>query len=246
MKRLVFIYSFRPPVLFRGFMAFCCVALILLMITYAEQTVAVKSGETLHGKIIAIDAGHGGIDPGTIGVNGTEEKEINLALAKQLQSLLEEKGATVVMTRTSDRAYSDVKKDDLDDRAALVAKKKAALFISIHCNAVPGSCDRGAQVFYYPGSENGKILAESVRENLVEKLKNTDREALTLDSAYIMRILDIPAIIVEAGFLSNPEEEALLNEEAYREKVAAAIYGGIIDYYDKKDSEESWLDLLFD
>lgn len=246
MKQLVVIRFFRPYVFFCFAVILCCALLMIPVITYTEKTAAVKSGETLAGKIIAIDAGHGGADPGAIGFNGTAEKEINLLLAKKLQTLLEEKGAVVIMTRTDDTVYSDVKKDDLDHRAKIVTKKKAELFISIQCNAVPGSSYHGAQVFYYPESKDGKLLAESIQDSLVKKLKNTDRKALTLSSAYIIYVLDMPAIIVETGFLSNPEEEALLNDNNYQEKVTAAIYGGIVDYYNKKDTEESWLDFIFD
>lgn len=246
MKQLVLIRFFRPYTIFCFAIVLCCALLIVPVIAYTEKTAAVKSGETLSDKVIAIDAGHGGGDPGAIGVNGTAEKEINLILAQMLQELLEEKGATVIMTRTDDTAYSDVKKEDLDHRVEIVTKNKSELFISIQCNAVPGSAYHGAQVFYYPESEDGKLLAESIQESLVKNLKNTDREALTLSSAYIMYTLDMPAIIVETGFLSNPEEEALLNDKDYQEKVVAAIYSGIVDYYNKKDSEESWLDFIFD
>lgn len=246
MKQLVLIRFFRPYAVFCFAIALCCALLVIPIVTYAEKTAAVKSGKTLTGKTIAIDAGHGGSDPGAIGFNGTTEKEINLILAKKLQALLEEKGAVVIMTRTDDTAYSEVKKEDLDHRAKIVTKKNAELFISIQCNAVPGSSYHGAQVFYYPESEEGKLLAESIQDSLVKKLKNTDREALTLSSAYIMYVLDIPAIIVETGFLSNPEEEALLNDKNYQEKVVAAVYGGIVNYYNKHDSEESWLDFIFD
>lgn len=246
MKQLVLIRSFRPYPVFCFAIILCCALLVLPVVTYAEKTAAVKSGKTLTGKTIAIDAGHGGSDPGAIGFNGTAEKEINLLLAKKLQRLLEEKGAVVIMTRSDDSVYSDVKKEDLDHRAKTVTKKNAEIFISIQCNAVPGSSYHGAQVFYYPESEKGKLLAESIQDSLVEKLKNTDRKALTLSSAYIMYVLDIPAIIVETGFLSNPEEEALLNDRDYQEKVVAAIYGGIVAYYNKQDSKESWLDFIFD
>ena len=94
--------------------------------------------------------------------------------------------------------------------------------------------------------KNGEILAECIQNRFIKTLKNTDREALTLSSAYIMSELEIPAIMVEVGFLSNAEEEALLKDNAYREKIVAAIYGGIVDYYEKKDSEESWFDFIFD
>lgn len=150
------------------------------------------------------------------------------------------------MTRTDDSVFSDIKKEELDHRAALVKKKDSELFLSIQCNAVPNPALHGAQTFYYPGSENGQILAECIQNRFIKTLKNTDREALTLSSAYIMSKLEIPAIMVEVGFLSNAEEEALLKNDAYQEKIVAAIYGGIVDYYEKKASKESWFDFIFD
>lgn len=246
MKPFVLIRKFRPFPFFAAAVLCLCALCAVPMVRHAEQTAAVQSGQPLKGKIIAIDAGHGGGDPGAIGVTGTAEKEINLILAKKMKILLEEKGAMVVMTRTDDSVYSDIKKEELDHRAALVQKKDAELFLSIQCNAVPNPSLHGAQTFYYPGSENGEILAKCIQNRFVKTLKNTDREALTLSSAYIMSKLEIPAIMVEVGFLSNAEEEALLNDDAYREKIVAAIYGGIVDYYEKKDSEESWFDFIFD
>ena len=246
MKPFVLIRKFRPFPFFAAAVLCLCALCAVPMVRHAEQTAAVQSGQPLKGKIIAIDAGHGGGDPGAIGVTGTAEKEINLILAKKMKILLEETGARVVMTRTDDSVYSDIKKEELDHRAALVQKKDAELFLSIQCNAVPNPSLHGAQTFYYPGSENGEILAKCIQNRFVKTLKNTDREALTLSSAYIMSKLEIPAIMVEVGFLSNTEEEALLNDDAYREKIVAAIYGGIVDYYEKKDSEESWFDFIFD
>lgn len=246
MKQLVLIRSFRPLVLFCCIIVLSCIALIFSVTAYANQLAAVKSGQTLTGKIIAIDAGHGGSDPGAVGATGTVEKEINLILSKQLCALLKEKGATVIMTRTDDSVFSDVKKEELDYRAEMVEKGDADIFISVQCNAVPSSYYHGAQVFYYPESEHGQLLAECIQESLVDKLKNTDREALTLTSAYIMRVLDIPAVMLEAGFLSNPEEEALLNDEAYQKKVVAAIYSGIVDYFDKQGSQKSWFGFILD
>ncbi len=245
MKHFVLIRGFRP------FSFFCVLALILCAVTVAvvvhhsEKTAAVKSGQPLRGKIIAVDAGHGGADPGAVGVTGAVEKEINLILAEKLKTQLEAKGAVVIMTRTADRVFSDVKKEELEHRAELVKKGKAELFLSLQCNAVPNSDLRGAQTFYHPDSEQGKNLAEAIQKRFKTKLKNTDREALTLDSAYIMKLLDIPAVMVEVGFLSNPEEEALLKDDAYREKAVAAIYGGICDYYKKKDSSSSRLSSVF-
>lgn len=244
MKQFVLIRNFRP-------FPFLCFAVILLcglltipVIRHSEATAAAKSGEVLKGTIIAVDAGHGGSDPGAIGVTGTIEKEINLILAKKLEALLTKKGAIVVMTRTEDDTFSEVKKDDLDARAALVKKEKAELFLSIQCNATPNSSLRGAQTFYYPESKEGEALAKAIQNRFVRTLKNTDRKALTLSSAYIMGKLDIPAIMVEVGFLSNPEEEALLKNNSYQEKIVAAIYSGITDYEKEKHAKPSWLEFI--
>ena len=245
MKRFVLIRGFRPFSFFCVLALFSCAVIAAIVVYHGEETASVKSGQPLRGKIIAVDAGHGGADPGAVGVTGTVEKEINLILAQKLKKQLEAKGAVVVMTRTADRVFSDIKKEELEHRAELVKKGKAELFLSLQCNAVPNSELRGAQTFYHPDSEQGKKLAEAIQERFKTKLKNTDREALTLDSAYIMKLLDIPAVMVEVGFLSNPGEEARLKDDAYREKLIAAVYGGICDYYTKKDSSPSWLPAIF-
>lgn len=245
MKTFVWIQKFRPR------RAAACFLLLLITLCsvplgqHITEVTTAKSGQPLKGKIIAVDAGHGGADPGAVGLSGTLEKDVNLSLAKKAETLLTEKGAIVVMTRNDDHVYSDIKKEELDHRADLIKKNNAKLFLSIQCNAVPNNELRGAQTFYYPDSEKGKQLAEAIQNRFIKTLKNTDREALTLSSAYIMSKLDIPAIMVEVGFLSNAEEEQLLNNEAYQEKITAAIYGGIIDYYEKQDSEESWYEMIF-
>ena len=232
---------------FRTFPVLCLLTLICGVLTAApivahtEKTAAVKSGMTLKGKVIAVDAGHGGADPGAVGVTGSVEKDINLLLVKELSSLLEEKGAVPILTRTDDGVYSNVKREELDYRAALVKKADAELFLSLQCNSTPNSELHGAQTFYYPESEQGKLLAESIQSRFRRILANTDREALTLSSAYIMSKLDIPAVMVEVGFLSNPEEEALLNDEEYRKKVVTAVYCGILDYYKARATAPSWL-----
>ena len=245
MKRFVFIRKIGVFPIVAAVIVTICALFILPVIEYTEDTAATKSEMNLKGKVIAVDAGHGGADPGAIGTTGVTEKEINLILAKKLETLLTEKGATVIMTRTDDSAFSDTKKEDLDHRADIVTKNEAELFLSIQCNAVPNHDLRGAQTFYYPESKQGKLLAEAIQSRFIKTLGNTDREAITLSSAYIMSKLEIPAIMVEVGFLSHPEEEALLCDDDYREKITAAIYGGILDYYKKKDSEESVFDRFF-
>lgn len=245
MKQFVLIRKFRPLSLLLTLLLFCTALCSVPISNQIKEIAATQSGQPLKGKIIAVDAGHGGADPGAIGVTGTKEKDINLALAQKLEALLTEKGAVAVMTRTNDHVYSDIKREELDHRAEKVTQSDAELFLSIQCNAVHNSSLRGAQTFYYPESKKGHLLAECIQNRFVKTLKNTEREALTLSSAYIMSKLDIPAIMVEVGFLSNAEEEALLKDEAYQNRLITAIYGGITDYYEKQDSAESWLDMIF-
>ncbi|MBR5329774.1 MAG: N-acetylmuramoyl-L-alanine amidase [Firmicutes bacterium] len=245
MKPFVLIKKFRPQRAVGALLLICFALCAVSLGQHITEVAAAKSGQPLKGKVIAVDAGHGGADPGAVGVSGTLEKDINLILAKKLEILLKEKGAVVVMTRTDDHVFSDVKRAELDHRAELVKEHNADLFLSLQCNAVPNSALRGAQTFYYPDSKKGKQLAEAIQNRFIKTLKNTDREALTLSSAYIMSKLEIPAIMVEVGFLSNAEEESLLVSDAYQEQIVAAIYGGITDYYEKQDSEESWFDMIF-
>lgn len=183
-------------------------------------------------KTVAIDPGHGGGDPGAVGVSGSLEKDINLRLSIYLQKYLEKNGATVVLTRSEDKALSEVKKEDLDARAEIVAQAKADIFISMQCNAIPDQSCQGAQVFFYPESTKGESLASAVQSQLWEETDQVKkREAQTISAPYILKAVDIPAIIVEAGFLSNPEEEAMLLDPEYQKKVAKAVYNGIFNYY---------------
>jgi len=216
--------------------------LILLLLTavlvsihplyaWAEKKQLDSNAQYIKGKIIAIDAGHGGVDPGAVGYSGTMEKDINLQLAKKLKTLLEEAGATVIMTRKTDDCYSEVKKEDLDARAKLVSDGDADIFLSLQCNSLKEEKWHGSQVFYYPGSALGEKLATLVQQGLSDELRNSDRKALSHNEIYILRALSIPAVVVEAGFLSNPEEEALLMEDAYQSRVVYGIYCGIIEYY---------------
>jgi len=193
----------------------------------------------LAGKTVVIDAGHGGKDPGVIGINGTREKDINLAIAKQLKIFLEQSGATVIMTRVDDRALDDNKRGDLSQRVELVKNNKATLCISIHANAFPRLCSsHGAQTFFAGHIEQSRILAESIQGQLRLILDNTDRQALQHKTAYILKNIEVPAVVVEVGFLSNEEEERLLNEKAYQWKVAWAIFSGMAEYYALEEAND--------
>lgn len=187
-------------------------------------------------RVIVVDAGHGGIDPGAVGPGGTLEKDITLAISLRLQRILEQAGAIVVMTRETDtdlgtpgKSLSARKKEDLDRRIAVARERGAEIYLGIQANAF-GTRWTGAQTFYYPRSEESRKLAEAVQAELRRILANTHRQAKALD-IYILRNISVPAVIVEVGFLSNAEEERLLNDPYYQEKVALAIYSGVVKYF---------------
>ncbi|MBM7853862.1 N-acetylmuramoyl-L-alanine amidase [Desulfohalotomaculum tongense] len=198
-------------------------------------------------KVIVIDPGHGGMDPGKIAGNGVEEKEINLEISKRLATILSQAGAAVLLTRESDVHLSspDTKgwpakhREDLSKRVKLANDRGADLFISIHCNSFSDPKQHGAQVFYQPGSEESKMLAECIQDEIIRLLDNTKRRAKGVDY-YVTRNTNMPTVIVETGFITNPKEQKLLLDPAYQSKMAWSIYAGIVKYYaDKAEKYES-------
>ncbi|WP_138496022.1 N-acetylmuramoyl-L-alanine amidase CwlD [Paenibacillus pinistramenti] len=192
----------------------------------------------LAGKVIALDPGHGGPDGGASSKDGTIEKEINLSVALYLRDYLQQAGAIVYMTREDDKdladtdtsGYSKRKTEDLKKRVRLIEEKEAKLMVSIHMNSIPSNKWRGAQTFYHPSHPESKVFADLVQEELRTNLENTDRIAKSADYVYLLKELKIPSVLVEVGFLSNPDESKLLGDEDYQRKVAASIYKGILRY----------------
>lgn len=190
------------------------------------------------GKVIIIDAGHGGIDGGAVSKNGVSEKDINLSIAKKLMGYLETGGYTCIMIREVDEGlYSsegrirNKKRADLRARREIIQKEKADLFLSIHLNAFPQTQYYGAQVFYQNGDVSSGLFAKCVQDELRNILnRGNHRLEKASDSYYILKENKIPSILIECGFLSNPEEEKLLQDEKYQSKIAIAIYSGIEKY----------------
>lgn len=185
---------------------------------------------------IVLDAGHGGDDPGKIGINGSREKEINLAIAQRVQTYLEANDIKVVMTRTTDEGLYDAdaenkKVQDMKRRIAIMEESKPLATISIHQNSYPEEYIKGAQVFYHKDSKEGEQLASLLQESLRERLNpENHRQIKANDSYYLLKKSTIPTVIVECGFLSNYAEATLLSEEEYQDKVAWAIHMGIMQY----------------
>lgn len=186
-------------------------------------------------KTVVLDAGHGSDDPGKIGVNGVKEKELNLQIAKKVQALLTEKGISVVMTREDDmglydKSVSNKKAADMKKRVALINQTKPSLAVSIHQNSYQDGAIKGAQVFYYAHSKDGKGAAELMQEELRVFDPQNHRQAKENTTYYMLKKTEVPTIIVECGFLSNAEEAEKLQTENYQNQVADAICNGIIKW----------------
>ena len=207
------------------------IILIILLsgytITKIIPTIALPSTN----KVIIIDAGHGGFDPGAIGGANITEKDINLQIALKLQKLLEKSGTTTFLTRADEESVGDTKREDMKNRKIIRDVENGDLFVSIHLNSFPQESVKGAQTFY-ANTEESKILAEYVQKQLKEVVEpENNRVPKQLSTVYLLKNVEIPAIIVECGFLSNDEELKKLQDDKYQEKLAWAIYLGIIDYY---------------
>ncbi len=216
------------------------IALILLGIIFFICTYLTNSwpaasmGLPLSGITVVIDPGHGGYDPGVVREN-VEEKDIVLGISFVLRDYLQAGGAKVVLTRESDRdllvlpTAGPKKKQDMKHRLFIINSASPDLLVSIHTNAISGSRWRGAQVFYSNDCEKGKLLAEAIQAELVSVLKNTDRQAKP-GNYLILNEANVPAVLVESGFLSNPAERMLLTDERYQSQLAWAVYLGILRF----------------
>lgn len=185
---------------------------------------------------IVIDAGHGGIDPGKIGVNGAYEKDINLAIALKLEKLLRANGINTVMTRTEDKGLysendSNKKVQDMKNRLAIIEDAQPALAVSIHQNSYPDETVSGVQVFYYKDSLKGKEAAQIMQNQMIKTLKpQKERVAKENKTYYLLKKTSVPLMIIECAFMSNPTEAQLLMQNDYQERVAWSIYMGIMKY----------------
>lgn len=186
-------------------------------------------------ELIIVDAGHGGFDPGKVGVAGSLEKDINLSIALKLKKILTDSGYQVIMTREDDRALcheSDSRKkmSDLKSRVSMINENKPALTVSIHQNSYSAGT-KGAQVFYYKDSEESHEFATVLQNTVKEKIADGNhRVEKGNDSYYMLKKTEGIFAIIECGFLSNPQEEELLKSDNYQQKMAEAIAEGIENF----------------
>lgn len=213
----------------------CMTLLLLVGMILATRKLSISvTSEQVDSKemIVVIDAGHGGNDPGKVGVNGDLEKDINLQIAKRVEEYLEQQGIQVVMTREDDTT-EDSKLADMKKRVQLINEVKPAIVVSIHQNSYSDASVKGAQVFYYEESEEGTNAAAIMQEALKKADPDNVRQIKANDSFYLLKKTQVPTIIVECGFLSNSEESERLVSEEYQKQVAMAICEGLIKWLDK-------------
>ena len=197
---------------------------------------------------IVVDAGHGGEDGGAVGVNGLVEKDVNLAIALALAEDLKANNFEVVLVREGDYSVGDQslptvaqrKRSDTKRRVSLVEETGECLLVSIHQNQFSQSQYSGAQMFYSPNHPESSQLAECIRQSVVGSLQpeNTRQNKEAGEEIYLLAHCQVPGVLVECGFLSNPEEAALLSQSSYQEDMAAAIYNGIIVFLEQREEGE--------
>jgi N-acetylmuramoyl-L-alanine amidase len=187
-------------------------------------------------KVVIVDPGHGGMDPGKVGVHEELEKDINLSIAHKLKDRLLSCGFSVLMTRTDNDALYDAtarnkKMADLNKRVEIVNSSDAVCLVSIHQNSFTSSDQKGAQVFYYTTSLLSQGLAKQVQDTLKTNIAPDNKRVEKENNAYyLLKKTYKPGIIVECGFLSNPEEASLLATEVYQQKLADSVCEGIVKW----------------
>ena len=202
------------------------------------------SGNIKADQVILVDAGHGGVDSGMVGIGGLKEKGINLDIAMKLKTILEKKGLAVVMTREEDKGLyengtKNMKAQDLQNRIEQIRIYEPVLSVSIHQNSYSDPQVKGPQVFYYADSENGRNLALAIQEELNRQLSVArPREAKGNRTYYLLKRSPSVINIVECGFLTNPEEAQLLKKEEYQTKIAMSVADGIDTYLASQEEHE--------
>ncbi len=197
---------------------------------------------------IVVDAGHGGFDGGASGYNGIIEKDINLAIAKDLKCILQASGFEVVMTRETDEALCNeqsehvpavsMKKTDMRKRLKIMDETPNSLTVSVHQNKYEQESSKGAQMFYGINNPLSEQLAECIQEQFVEALQNNNTRQIkrAQKDLFLLYYTKSPAVIVECGFISNPEEAELLSDSEYQKKVALTIFSGIVEFIKNQGS----------
>lgn len=206
-----------------------------------QQSSPIETMAQPYTQTIVIDAGHGFPDGGAT-VQDVVEADINLIIAQKLKGILEEQGYDVIMTRVDEKNIADqqqqgtlsqMKASDLSNRVKIINESNADFCISIHLNQYANAKYWGWQTFYHASSQEGKRLATNIQEKIgTVILKENKRKPLTIQGIKIVDQATIPVVIVECGFLSNPEEASLLQQDAYQNQLVEGICRGIEAFYE--------------
>lgn len=197
------------------------------------STSGTESDQTYH---VVLDAGHGATDSGKVGINGALEKDINLAIVGYLQELLQKEGVSVTLTRADDTPLyeenaGNKKMSDMKNRIATIETAQPDAVVSIHQNSYTDQGVRGPQVFYYTGSVTGEQLATCIQSRFTDLIGDENRRQVKANKDYYLLIhTAVPTVIVECGFLSNPEEAGRLITEEYQQGVAGVVAQGVLDW----------------
>lgn len=211
------------------------VILLLSFIVFKSVKSANASQKPKEQITVVIDAGHGGIDGGSVGkTTGVTESELNLIFAKNLSNQLNKMNISTVLTRENNGGLyeenaKNLKRSDMKKRKEIIEKVNPRLVVSIHMNSFPLSSSKGAQVFYKKDNLQGKDLAQNIQDQLCSIIDGT-RQSAKVGDFYIVNCTSIPAVLIECGFLSNEIEENLLTKKDYQNKVCYSILSGIISY----------------
>ncbi len=191
--------------------------------------------------VVVLDAGHGGLDSGAVGTNGTLEKDVNLSIVKALRDMLEMSGFQVVLTRDEDISIYDAgvegirnqKLSDMDNRLEIIQSYPDSIFLCVHQNKYTDPKYFGGQMFYNNNNPNNRTLAQIMQNRFVILQPGNEREIkLSGNELFLLKSNPNPSLMIECGFLSNPDEEAKLATWEYQQKVAFTIYSGLMEYID--------------
>ena len=184
-------------------------------------------------KVIVLDPGHGGSDSGAVGPGGTQEKIVTLAVSQKLKSLLEQAGATVIMTRQTDVdvfAPNDSGVEELGARTDIANNRRADIFLSIHANSFSSPTVNGGSTYYYLKSNYDSLLAQSIQDAYAQATGLQDR-GIYQANFYVLKHTNMPASLIELAFISNPGEEKLLMNSQFQQKMAEGIFQGLDSFF---------------
>ena len=225
-----------------------CFVLLAVCARVTEHALP-TSADTAKKQVIVIDPGHGGLDSGAVGVTGVLEKDVNLSIVLALRDMFEMSGFEVVLTRNEDISIYDTgvegirnqKMSDMDNRLEIVQSYPDSIFLCVHQNNFTDPQYFGGQMFYNDNNPNNRTLAQIMQNRFAVLQTGNDREIkLTGDELYLLKSNKNPSLMIECGFLSNPEEEQKLATREYQQQVAFTIYSGVLEYFDTvSDTDKS-------